>query len=112
MTIAVPVTGGRLSAHFGHCEFFAFFSGEGKDGGPQLLKTEPAPPHAPGLLPRWLAEKGADVIIAGGMGQRARMLFDESGIQVVVGAPVEEPAKLAKQYLDGTLATGVNLCDH
>ena len=112
MTIAVPVTGGRLSAHFGHCESFAFYAAEGKDGAPELLKTEPAPPHPPGLLPRWLAEQGANVIIAGGMGQRAQMLFDESGIQVVVGAPVDEPAALVQQYLNGTLATGANLCDH
>ena len=26
------------------------------------------PPHEPGLLPKWLAEKGATDIIAGGMG--------------------------------------------
>ena len=25
MKIAIPVTGGRLSAHFGHCEQFSIF---------------------------------------------------------------------------------------
>ncbi len=112
MTIAVPVTGGRLSAHFGHCEAFVFYSAEGTDAAPQLVKTESAPPHAPGLLPRWLADKGADLVIAGGMGQRARDLFEQNGVQVVVGAPVAEPEVLVAQYLAGTLATGVNMCDH
>jgi len=38
------------------------------------------PPHEPGVLPDWLHHLGADVIIAGGMGQRAISLFGEKGI--------------------------------
>jgi predicted Fe-Mo cluster-binding NifX family protein len=70
------------------------------------------PPHEPGLLPRWLHEQGATVIIAGGMGQRAQGLFAENGIKVVVGAPAEAPDALVRAYLDGTLKTGGNVCDH
>jgi len=43
-----------------------------------------APPHEPGLLPRWLHEQGAHLIIAGGMGHRAQELFVQNGIQVTV----------------------------
>ena len=57
------------------------------------------PPHEPGLLPRWLAEKGANIIIAGGMGKRAQDLFTEQGIKVVTGAPVAAPDQLVTQYL-------------
>jgi predicted Fe-Mo cluster-binding NifX family protein len=71
-----------------------------------------APPHEPGLLPRWLHERGADVIIAGGMGQRAQQLFAQSGMTVVVGAPAETPEQLASAYLSGTLQAGENICDH
>jgi len=46
------------------------------------------------------------------MGQRAQALFDENGIKVVVGAPSETPEKLVDAYLDGTLASGTNVCDH
>ena len=69
-----------------------------------------APTH--GVLPKWLYEQGANVIIVGGMGQRAQSLFDENGIKVVVGAPSETPDKLAATYLEGTLASGTNVCDH
>ncbi len=44
------------------------------------------PPHEPGLLPTWLQEQGADIIIAGGMGSRAQELFLGKGIHVVTGA--------------------------
>jgi len=112
MRIAIPVASGRLSMHFGHCEAFALV-----DVDPQsktVLKQEsvPAPEHEPGLLPRWLAEQGAKLIIAGGMGQRAQGLFAERGITVVVGAPPETPETVVRAYLDGTLKTGGNVCDH
>jgi predicted Fe-Mo cluster-binding NifX family protein len=112
MKIAIPVTGGMLSPHIGHCEQFALFTAE--DGsrtisGRQVLD---APPHEPGLLPRWLHEQGATVIVAGGMGGRAQGLFAEAGIQVVVGAPVEAPEAVAQGFLDGSLKTGANACDH
>jgi predicted Fe-Mo cluster-binding NifX family protein len=70
------------------------------------------PPHEPGVLPRWLAEKGANVIIAGGMGARAQSLFTENGIKVVVGAQPGDPEEIVKTYLDGKLTVGQNICDH
>lgn len=71
-----------------------------------------APPHEPGLLPRWLAEHGVDVVIAGGMGHRAKALFSQNRITVVVGAPALGVDELVSQYLAGTLKTGENICDH
>jgi predicted Fe-Mo cluster-binding NifX family protein len=70
------------------------------------------PPHAPGVLPHWLAGHGADMVIAGGLGQRAQNLFEDQNIKVVVGAPAEAPEQVAAAYLAGTLATGSNTCDH
>ena len=70
------------------------------------------PPHEPGVLPKWLDEMGANVIIAGGMGHRAISLFQEKDITVVTGAPSLEPERLVKDYLNQTLLTGANLCDH
>jgi predicted Fe-Mo cluster-binding NifX family protein len=46
------------------------------------------------------------------MGQRARALFAERGIHVVVGASVETPERLVGDYLAGTLRVGDNVCDH
>jgi ATP-binding protein involved in chromosome partitioning len=110
--IAIPLVNGRLTAHFGHCESFALVDVDPK--GKKVLKREDieAPPHQPGLLPPWLAKKGANLIIAGGMGQSAQRLFAEQGIRVVVGASVETPEKLATDYLAETLKLGDNVCDH
>ena len=112
MKIAIPVTEDRLSAHFGHCEAFAIIEADQQGKTIVSKSVHQAPPHEPGLLPRWLHELGADVIIAGGMGQRAQQLFTQNGIKVVVGAPAEAPEQLALAYLDGTLRAGENLCDH
>ena len=87
MKIAIPIAEGKLSLHFGHCEQFALLEANEATGqvvGKTMLNP---PPHEPGVLPRWLHEKGANVIIAGGMGQRAQSLFAENGIKVVIGAP-------------------------
>lgn len=108
--IAIPCAEGKLALHFGHCQQFAMVSvTDGEITGTEYL-TPPA--HAPGVLPAWLAEQGATVIIAGGMGQRAQGLFAQSGIQVLVGAGGSTPEGLASQYIAGTLTTGENICDH
>ena len=112
MRIAIPLASGKLALHFGHCEAFALLDVD--PGAGTLLGREDvaAPPHQPGLLPLWLAERGAEVILAGGMGQRARELFAEQGIQVLVGASSETPERLVADYLAGALAAGENPCDH
>ena len=107
---AVPVAGGKLSAHFGHCEQFALI--ETENGEIKGKSMHVPPPHEPGVLPRWLHEKGAHVIIAGGMGARAQQLFNDNGIKVVIGAPADSPEALVHQYLSDTLVTGDNICDH
>jgi len=112
MRIAIPVADGRLSTHFGHCERFCIIDVDPKTKSIVRKEEIDAPEHQPGLLPRWLAEKGVQVIIAGGMGSRAQDLFAGSKITVVVGAPAETPERLVAGYLDGTLKTGDNVCDH
>jgi predicted Fe-Mo cluster-binding NifX family protein len=98
--------------HFGHCERFALVDVD--IAGKKILKREDieAPPHQPGLLPPWLAERGTNMVIAGGMGQRARSLFAEQGLAVLVGASAETPERLVEDYLSGTLVVGENVCDH
>jgi len=112
MKIAIPTAGGKLCAHFGHCEHFAMLDVDEnakKITGSEML---PPPPHEPGALPKWLKEKGVNLVIAGGMGQRAQSIFTENGINVVVGADSETPEVLIEAYLNGTLQTGDNICNH
>ena len=101
---------GRLTAHFGHCQEFALVEVEGNEISKKEMLVPP--PHEPGVLPSWLHELGADVIIAGGMGQRAVSLFQERGIKVVTGAPALTPEEIVDSYLNNTLMTSANLCDH
>jgi ATP-binding protein involved in chromosome partitioning len=112
MRIALPLADGKLCMHFGHCERFAMIDVDAAEK--KILNREDIvpPPHEPGLLPPWLAERGAAMIIAGGMGQRAQGLFAQQGIQVVVGAAAETPERLVLDYLAGKLQTGENTCDH
>ena len=112
MKIAVPVKNGELASHFGHCQEFMFFTVDEESGEVTGSESLAPPPHEPGVLPRWLAENGAETIIAGGMGRRAQKLFSENGIEVVVGAKVSSPDELVSQYVEGSLSTGENLCSH
>ncbi len=110
MKIAIPLEGGKLSSHFGHCEEFAFIDVEDKHIQNKILM--PPPPHEPGVLPQWLHEHGVNLIIASGMGKRAQGLFAENDIKVVLGAPNLTPEELVDQYINGRLVTGPNICDH
>ena len=109
-TVVVPVSKGKLSSHFGHCEQFAFI--QTKNGKITGTEVHTPPVHEPGVLPRWLHEQGANVIIAGGLGDRAQQLLRQNGIEVIIGAPMDSPESLVNQYLAGVLITGDNVCDH
>ncbi|OHB59540.1 MAG: ATPase [Planctomycetes bacterium RBG_13_46_10] len=112
MRIAIPVTEGKLSEHFGHCEQFAIIDADidSKEIKSQQLVTPP--PHEPGVLPKWLHGMGVNMIISSGMGQRAQQLFAQNQIDVVVGALVDTPQQVVESYLNGALQTGDNICDH
>lgn len=110
MKFAIPLAEGKLTAHFGHCQEFALVDVE--DNQIKKKQTMVPPPHEPGVLPRWLHKQGANVIIAGGMGAKALDLFAQNGIKVLTGALSLAPEELVQQYLDNSLKTGANVCDH
>ncbi len=108
--IAIPLENGKLCTHFGHCQQFAIVDVENNIITEEKLVTPP--PHEPGLLPRWLAEKGVTEVIAGGMGQRAIDLFTGQNIKVNVGAQPKSPNELVTDWIKSSLVTGNNACDH
>ena len=108
--IALPVKENKLSPHFGICSHFIFYwEGKGK-----ILKEDliPAPAQQPELIPNWLIEKGVTDVIASGIGLKPIEILSKHKINVFVGVKVEEPILLVQKYLDGTLETDGNLCDH
>jgi len=110
LRIAIPVAQGKLCNHFGHCEQFALV--DIRDKTVTGVEYVTPPPHEPGVLPGWIAEQQADVVLAGGMGAKAMGLFKDKGITVLTGAPQGTPEELAEAYINETLATGQNVCDH
>jgi len=112
MRYALPVIGGTVASHFGHCEQFALIEVDVESK--HIIKKElvDSPGHEPGFLPRWLAEQGVALVIAGGMGSRAQRLFRQSNIMVVTGCRERDPEKAVLCYLTGRLAVGDNICDH
>jgi len=112
MRIAIPVSEGQLDPHFGHCQYFALVDVEPADKVITATTMVEAPPHEPGALPAWLAEKGANLVLAGGLGTRAIQLLKAKGIEVIVGAPHLDPQSLVRAYLAGEIGEGANACDH
>lgn len=110
MKIAIPTADGKLCSHFGHCETFTVVTVE--DGAVKTTEALKPPPHEPGVLPRWLKQLGVNVVIAGGMGPSAQQFLSQFGIQVVVGAQPDDPANIVRAFLDGSLVSGENVCDH
>jgi len=112
MRIAIPLAQGKLSLHFGHCDQFAVFDVD-DDAKNIVSRQDLTPPsYEPGALPRWLNENNVNVVIAGGMGQRAQQLLADSNIKVVVGVSAGSPEELLSDYLQDALKAGDNICDH
>ncbi|OQX92187.1 MAG: ATPase [candidate division Zixibacteria bacterium 4484_95] len=113
MKIAIPVADGKLCAHFGHCQKFAIIEVD-TDSRKIISKTDAEPPpHEPGILPQWLSEQGVNLIIAGGMGQRAQQFFNQYNIEVITGVTdVTSAEEVTMNYLNHTLQAGDNICDH
>lgn len=110
--IAIPVANGQLCMHFGHCEKFAVLTVDLEKGQIKDSELLTPPPHEPGVLPKWLADQKANLVIAGGMGSRAQSLFTQNGIKVITGAQAGTPEEIVQAYMQDSLITGSNICDH
>jgi len=110
MKIAIPLTSGVISAHFGHCQEFAVFTIE--DGKIVKEETLDPPAHEPGSHPSFLHQQGVTVVIAQGMGMKAQQLMQQNGIRVIIGTSSLPLKELVDMHLQGKLESGNNLCDH
>ena len=101
--IAIPTADGLLDGHFGGARQFTLVEVDRQSRVVTLSKVVEAPPHQPGLLPRWLREQGVGVVIVGGIGQLALAIFAEHGIEVQSGQPGSTVESLVAAYLDKRL---------
>lgn len=109
MRIAIATEAGQVAAHFGRCPLYTLV--DLVDGQMDKRREIENPGHEPGRIPRLLRDHDVDVIIAGGMGQRAQMLFSQMDIEQIVGVTgsVDE---VLNACLAGTLEGGESLCAH
>lgn len=107
MKIAVSCNGNQIWAHFGHCENFMIYDVE--EG--RIVHEESVlnPGHRPVFLPNFLADLGVKVMIAGGMGGGAVDIFNERGVEVVLGAQ-GDARKAVESYLNGELKSSGSIC--
>ena len=107
MRVAISTDNGFVSAHFGRCPSFTIVDIDNNE----VVKKETIsnPGHHPGYLPEFLQNRGVKYIIAGGMGQRARSLFSEKGIQTIMGVWGSIDETLEK-FVQGQLEGGENTC--
>jgi predicted Fe-Mo cluster-binding NifX family protein len=107
--IAIPSShpGGleaQVGAHFGHCDLYTIVDVE--DGRIIKVETLPNVPHQQGgcLAPvQHLAQNGVTLLIAGGMGMRPLMGFNQAGIEVYRGTASPNVGAAVQAMVQGEL---------
>lgn len=108
MKIAISVDNNNglfsiVSHHFGRCPYFVIVDVEGEEIQElQVVENPFFAGHEPGMVPGFIHEQGADVMISVGMGRRAIDFFQGYGI-----TPVTTNSRTAEaavtEYLGGKL---------
>ncbi len=107
--VAIPTSqpGGLdapLGAHFGHCDLYTLVTL--KDGAIDSVAISPNVPHQQGgcMAPvNYLAAKGAKALIAGGMGLRPLMGFNQVGISVYFGGEAQSVSEALNAFIEDKL---------
>ena len=107
MRVAISSDGSVVSLHFGRCPTFTIVDIQNS----HIIRKEVVnnPGHQPGFIPMFLHNKGVEYIITGGMGMKARELFDNYGIKAILGVSgnVED---IINEFKEGKLKSGESLC--
>ena len=107
--VAIPSSqpGGMEAAlgdHFGHCDLYTLVTLT--DSAVQKVDVIPTVPHQQGgcMAPvNYLAQNGAKALIAGGMGLRPLMGFNQVGIQVFFGGAYPSVGAAVEALIQGQL---------
>jgi len=93
-----------LDAHFGHCDLYTVV--EIEDGKVKDVRTLPNVPHQQGgcMAPvNHLAQNSVKVLIAGGMGMRPLMGFNQVGIDVYHGNGMATVSAAIQAFIEDKL---------
>ncbi len=100
MKVAVTYDNGTVFGHFGHTEQFKIYEVEGAE----IVSSEVVDTNGSGhgALSAFLAERGVEVLICGGIGMGARIALDDAGIELLPGVSGDADAAVAA-YARGEL---------
>ena len=109
MKVGIATEGNMVAQHFGRCQAYTIVEFQEN----KVIKKElvQSPGHQPGFLPGWLAQFGVQYVVCGGMGPRAVELFQQQGINPIMGVSGTIDDTISK-ISAGTLKGGENICDH
>ena len=107
MKIAVPYSDGQVFQHFGKSEQFKIYDTIDDE----IISSEIVDTSGSGhsALADFLKEKGAGVLICGGIGVGAVPALQNAGIQILGGAEGEAD-KCVEEFLGGRLHFGASGC--
>lgn len=109
MKIAVTYDNGTVFQHFGRTETFRIYTAENNE----IISSEVIGTDGTGheALAGWLASKGVETVICGGLGPGAENALAEAGIKVISGAE-GDCDEAVRAYLRGELESAGANCDH
>ncbi|PKQ60249.1 dinitrogenase iron-molybdenum cofactor biosynthesis protein [Labilibaculum filiforme] len=113
MKIAVPVTSSRqIDSHFGHCEFYNVFTISENQEIVDIQKMEsPQGCGCKSNIASVLADAGVTVMLAGGIGNGAINVLNNSGIEVIRGCSGNAD-EVVKLYVAGSVSDSGSSCQH
>lgn len=111
MKIAIAKNGDVVSEHFGHAKEFLVVNVENQKEISREIAIPPEGEHIPGAMPRWIASLGANLLITGGIGQRASQMLRDGGVDVACVQPLSVE-KILGEFLDNSLEIVGDQCSH
>ncbi len=110
MIIAVPYEHGQVFGHFGHTKQFRLYTVE--DGAVTAIALADTNGSGHGALSAFLAGRGVEVLICGGIGGGAQDALGEAGIRIYGGVSGDADRAVA-MFLAGKLEYDPDArCDH
>ncbi|HEY5587192.1 MAG TPA: iron-sulfur cluster carrier protein MrpORP [Ruminiclostridium sp.] len=100
MKIAIASEGTNVSSHFGKCENFTIVEIENSQVKSKAIINTEGNQH--GLLPTFLASRGVNIVVAGGMGEGARQNLVSNNIEIISGVSGDIDEAISA-YMEGSL---------
>ena len=111
MRIAIPCEGSgglgdAVSPHFGHCRVFTLVDVDGESAEVVRVLPNEARERGDCMVPvMLLKDAGVNVLVAGGMGRRRQMAFNQVGISVCFSESAARASDAAERVTTGRART-------